>query len=402
MRRPSLAEDGPPCPARLSEDEAEALRISGLVKPVRTAVADDWLLVADRKVGTIRVGADLQVSVTPKVEIGRLVFMMGYARDPTFWRDSSVYLPEHEDLPEALAHTFQRLATVALEQGLLCGYRTIDDSIHVVRGRIRTDDQLRLRYLMPLPIEVRYDDFTVDIAENQMLLAATLLLLRMPDLSNDVRSSLHRLRFQLADVTPPAGGMRLPAWQPTRLNLRYQPALRVADLILAAASFEQVHQRDRETEVSGFAFDAWRIFEDFVCVALGEAMSKTEQGQAELHHPDHLDELSTILIEPDFTWWHGSTCRAVVDAKYKAEKSLRFPNADIYQLLAYCTALGLDDGHLIYAKGEAQARSYRLRNSPVTVHCHTLDLAATPHELLAQVAEIGRRVRPGATVAVAT
>jgi len=37
---------------------------------------------------------------------------------------------------------------------------------------------------------------------------------------------------------------------------------------------------------------------------------------------------------------------AVVDAKYKAERASGFPNADLYQMLAYCTALGLRDGHL--------------------------------------------------------
>ena len=31
---------------------------------------------------------------------------------------------------------------------------------------------------------------------------------------------------------------------------------------------------------------------------------------------------------------------AVIDAKYKAEKPAGFPDADLYQMLAYCTALG--------------------------------------------------------------
>ena len=31
----------------------------------------------------------------------------------------------------------------------------------------------------------------------------------------------------------------------------------------------------------------------------------------------------------------------MIDAKYKAEKPAGYPNADLYQLLAYCTVLGL-------------------------------------------------------------
>jgi 5-methylcytosine-specific restriction endonuclease McrBC regulatory subunit McrC len=34
----------------------------------------------------------------------------------------------------------------------------------------------------------------------------------------------------------------------------------------------------------------------------------------------------------------------VVDVKYNAEQPAGYPNADLYQLLAYCTALGLRRG----------------------------------------------------------
>jgi 5-methylcytosine-specific restriction enzyme subunit McrC len=391
QRRLTLAEAGEPQTAQLTEDEAAALTATGLAIAQRTAIVGQWQVAADRKVGTLQVGPDLQVTVTPKVLIERIVFMMGYARDPTFWRDAPVSLPQREDLPEALAHSFHRFATKAIEQGLLHGYRTVDDSLHVVRGRIRTDDQLRLRYEMPLPIEVRYDEFTPDIAENQVLLAATLRLLRMPQVAPATRVGLHRLRLLLADVTPPQNGSPLPSWRPSRLNGRYQPALHVAGLIIAASSFEQ-HGAGRAIGVSGFMFDAWKIFEDFVCVALAEAMPDPS-GRAEYQHRGRLDVAGAIRIEPDFTWWHGTQPVAVVDAKYKAETSTRFPNADTYQVLAYCTALGLDDGHLVYSKGEAEPRSYQVTNSRITLHCHALDLNTSPPMLLTQMRVLAGHIR---------
>ena len=49
-------------------------------------------------------------------------------------------------LPEALAEAFARLATRALEQGLLHGYVETEESLPVLRGRIRVGDQIaRLR-----------------------------------------------------------------------------------------------------------------------------------------------------------------------------------------------------------------------------------------------------------------
>ena len=107
-----------------------------------------------------------------------------------------------------------------------------------MRGRIREADQIKRRFGRLIPLEVRYDDFTVDIAENQLLLAAAQRLLRMPGLTRRTRHSLQRLRLQLADVTPPTAGVR-PSWQPSRLNARYVPALYVAEMILDGRSFEQ-------------------------------------------------------------------------------------------------------------------------------------------------------------------
>lgn len=90
-------------------------------------------------------------------------------------------------------------------------------------------------------------------------------------------------------------------------------------------------------------------------------------------------------IKPDVTWLVGDAPAAVVDAKYKAEKPAGFPNADVYQMLAYCTALGLGAGHLVYARGNEAEQSATIRNAGIEVRCHTLDLEQPPEALLAQI-----------------
>ncbi|WP_200952851.1 McrC family protein [Nocardioides sp. Root240] len=349
----------------------------------RAPGSDDWLVAAGTKVGVVRVGS-LQISIRPKISIERLVFLMGYATKPKFWRDHSVRLDVESDLPEALAHAFTRLAGRAIEQGLLQGYRTVDDSLPVLRGRIRVRDQISRRYGVGLPLEMTYDDFTVDIAENQILLATTIRLLRMNGLSATVRQRLQRLRLQFAGVTEVRRGDLVPSWQATRLNTRYHPALHLAALILAGDSFEQ---RVGDLEVSGFVFDMWKIYEDFVSVALGEAMAPLG-GSASLQHRMHLDEADQVQMRPDFVWTGFDGRRVVVDAKYKAEKPVGFPQADLYQLLAYCTVLGLAEGHLVYAAGNERAVEHTVRGAGVAITCHTLDLDQPPDQLLELVAEL--------------
>lgn len=381
MRRLTLIEGEPARAIQLSPAEAEALGSAELAVVSRTPGSPDWLVAAGTKVGVVRVG-ELQVSIRPKIAIDRLVFLMGYATKPTFWRNHSVLLDVASDLPEALAHAFTRLASKATEQGLLQGYKTVDESLAVVRGRIRVRDQISRRFGVGLPLEVTYDDFTVDVPENQILLAATTRLLRMPGISKSVRYSLQRVRLQMTGVSALQRGAMVPTWVPSRLNVRYQAPLHLAELILAGDSFEQ---RVGDLHVSGFVFDMWKVHEDFVSIALREALA-SYGGTASLQHRMHLDEARQVEMRPDFLWTGRDGRQVVVDAKYKAEKPAGFPQADIYQLLAYCTVLGLANGHLVYAEGNEAAVAHRIEGAGVTVHCHTLDLNQSPARLLAQVA----------------
>lgn len=389
MRHLELIEGAPAVPRPdLTVAEAEALQAAELAVVTRVPGNLAWQVAAGTKVGVARID-DLQVTVRPKVPIERLIFLMGYAQQPRFWRDQSVLLDVEADLADALAHAFTRYARKGLDQGLLQGYRHIDDSLPVLRGRLRVADQISHRFGVGLPLEVSYDEFTTDIAENQLLLAATERLLRMPGVGPDMRPGLQRIRLKLAAVSPLPRGMKPPTWIPSRLNARYQPALALADLILAGDSFEQ---RLGQTTMSGFVLDMWKIYEDFVCVALREAL-RTYGGESHLQYRTHLDEAHRVALRPDFVWARRGVPAIVADAKYKSEKYDGFPNADVYQLLAYCTRLGLRDGHLIYAKGNEVAAAHDIEGADVRVHCHALELDQPPGVLLNQVEGLVQKIR---------
>lgn len=384
MANPLILREGdPPQLVELRRPVADALAAAGVVQVVLTDRPGWWEMTPGTQIGVVSV-AGLQVVIEPKIDINRLVFLMGYARRPDFWRDDRVLLDADADLPEALADAFVRLAKRALDQGLLKGYVTVDETLAVLRGRVREADQLRRRWGRSIPLEVRYDEFTVDIAENQVLLAAVKQLLRTPGVGVRHRAGLQRLRLQLADVTAPGRDCARASWVASRLNARYVPALEVAELILDGRSFEQ---RVGDLVVSGYLFNMATIFEDFVTVALREAF-KPLGGRSRLQYRTHLDEAEAVPVRPDFVWSDAGVPRVVVDAKYKAEKPSGFPQADLYQMLAYCTVLGLPVGHLVYAKGNEDARAHVVRRSGVRIVTHALDLDVEPAELLATMAEL--------------
>lgn len=380
-----LTEGGSAQAIRLSLTEFETLRNLAFVDVSPTLEPGVYTVVPGRKIGALSFG-DMEVIVRPKIaELNRLVFLLGYSLHRDIWRDDQVRLTQADDLLPALAEAFSRFAASAIEQGLIQGYRTIRDFMPVLRGRVIAPEQMSRRYGLSVPLAVEYDDFTVDVAENQLLLAAAHRLLSVPGLSPAARRRLQRLRIALAEVTTLARGVARPAWTPSRLNSRYHNALRLAEIVLAAQSFEH---RAGELYVTGFIFDMWKVFEAFVCAALSDAIDG-KFGRVATQLPIFLDGKDQVQMKPDLAvLGEKGEVKAIFDAKYKAERPEGFPNADLYQVLAYCTVIGLHEGHLVYAKGNESPVTHAVRNSRVVVHCHALDLSLEPSDLIAQIEDI--------------
>jgi len=379
-----LVEGQPSVRVRLSHEEFDAIGALGLAAAAFTDESGWYDVAAGRKIGAVSIG-ERELIVRPKVDINRLIFMVGYARNPSIWRDDHVHLAHDEDLLPALAEVFSRLASRALEHGLLQGYKAVSESLPVVRGRIRAGEQMKRRYGLAIPLEVEFDDFTVDIPENQLVLLTAQRLLRLAGIGDDARRRLQRLRIALADVSAPSRGAWLPSWRPTRLNARYQPALHIADVVLSSHSFDH---HEGKVKVTGYMFDMWQIYEDFITVALGEGL-KAFGGRALGQAKYYLDVDDEVRMRPDLVWVTNSAkVAAVVDAKYKVERPQGFPDADLYQMLAYCTALGLDEGHLIYAKGEDVVKSHTVKDVGVQLNCHTVDLSLEPVELIRSIDDL--------------
>jgi 5-methylcytosine-specific restriction enzyme subunit McrC len=65
---------------------------------------------------------------------------------------------------------------------------------------------------------------------------------------------------------------------------------------------------------------------------------------------------------------------------------------DQYQLLAYCTILGLPVGHLVYARGNASPARHVVQQSGIEIICHAIDLSQPPDQLLGQLNDLAEVV----------
>ena len=377
-----LTEVGDWKPLKASSAHAALLAASEVVD-VRATGSGGWEVRASGWVGAAVLGdpdgVAVDLRVAPKVSIGRLLFLLTYstARD---WTDDVIGAVDAVDVPSGVAEALVRLVDRALRQGVLQGYRHVEEAGLTLRGRVRTNVQITRRFGAAIPVEVAYDDYSPDIVENQILRAALRRMLGVAGVPELVRHRLVRQIQRLAEVSELPAGARLPAWTVSRLNARYEPALRLAEVILRSHSFELGRGR---VPAVGFLLNMAKVFEDFVVGALGAALVEQFGGRVAAQDPWVLDDAGLVSMYPDLVWYPGSGGPGlVVDAKYKVDA---VPNADVYQLLAYCTALGLSEGHLVYARGAGEARVYEVRGAGVRIVAHAVDLGLEPEGLRRQV-----------------
>jgi len=391
MREINLQEYQPSAPVALSALERDALR-GALQNSVAIAPAEGrdgaYILKPSSTIGAVAAG-DFSVSIAPKIGIPQVLSLACYAIGKVRFRKEDFDFPEEYALPDALAIALAGQARRAFAGGLPHGYRAEEEALYTVRGRIRFDEQLRRRFGVALPVAVGYDEFTADILPNRLVKAAARRLRRAGLRSGKARRGLGWLAAMLEDVSPvefPATAV--PSVGFDRLNEHCRGVVELSRLVLRHGAFEAGRGAAR---AAGFLMDMNAVFQEFATQALREALGLS--GHAFRSEPTiYLDEDKRVILRPDFSWWERSSCVFVGDAKYKNPAGGNVPNADLYQALAYATALNLPGGLLVYAKGEAGEGTYRVRHCGKRLEVAALDLSGTLDDVLAGVRGVAERV----------
>lgn len=391
MRQIDLQEYKSSGPLRLSADEIKGLR--SVLDSWKLAIEPDededghYRLRSSSTIGAFRVG-DMSVSIRPKLPISRVLFLASYALGNIRLREERVELDAAADVVQAMARLLFVMARRAFARGLHRDYRVHEEALTTVKGRIRVAEQIRYRFGIPVPVEVRYDEFTEDITANRLVKAAAEVLIRMRLRDRNDRTKLAQVLARLENVSwMEYDPRRVPAVRFNRLNEHYREVLGLARVVLQNQSVE-VQRGD--TPAPGFLMDMNMVFQNFVVRALREELGLTDRALRSdrgLGRRVFLDEEGCIGLQPDLSLWEMGKCTFVGDAKYKSG----IPTADLYQMLAYTTALNLPGGLLIYAQGEP--RQYKVRHCGKLLEVFTFDLSGTREELLAQVRELAERVR---------
>ncbi len=381
---------------RLASEHARRLTIAG-DGAVSVELADEpgsYVLTARNLVGTLVVD-DLRILIRPKIRPENLFLLLEVGLPPTAWRQEVFEYETSADLLPSVIAFYARTLETTLARGVLRSYREEEAKLVAMRGRIDMAAQFR-QPGMRIPVACRYDEYTTDIVENRYLKAAARLALRVPGVLPEDRRRLLQQVVALEDV---ADGVTRAADLDhvliTRLNAHYEPALRLARVLLKSLSL--VDQSGGHS-ASSFLVDMNQLFEDFVTHRLRRQL----RGRLEVlsQFGTHLAERRQVAIRPDLVFRRRGSAVYVADIKYKLTADARARTSDYYQLLAYTTALNLPEGLLIYclADGGRPARYVTVRHAGKVLHTLAIDLTGPPTDVAQAIADLGdwidERARP--------
>lgn len=175
----------------LSPKERDEVISAGLCQ-LRPVGEDRYELRPESTVGTA-VGKRVRLVVRPKIGVRNVFFLLSYATGLTSWRhDERFPYEEDDDLFSVVASFFEAEVARAEGHGLARDYRSREEPLPTLRGRIDIGTQVTRRLGQPFPIECRYEEYT---ELNRVLKACFRGLLSLPGPDPElVRRLRHRAR----------------------------------------------------------------------------------------------------------------------------------------------------------------------------------------------------------------
>ena len=251
-----------------------------------------------------------------------------------------------DDLADLICLLLAEEARSVIRRGVIRDYRELEDSVGVLRGRLRHRDQMARRYNQVQTLECRFDEYDADVADNQ-LLAAGLSAARLVAKAPAIARTCAQLAEVLLSVCSPETSD--PGWygrviRYTRRNQHYRAGHELATLILGGHGVSDLFLL-RGQGVGTFLLDMNAVFEVFIQRLATEALassdySVTSQQRLRAVIRDDLRGKPYSQIVPDLVVEAvRDGTRVPIDVKYKRYDQRNISSADIYQTFMYAFAL---------------------------------------------------------------
>lgn len=258
-----------------------------------------------------------------------------------------------------IAHQYGAALASALREEPVRQYRTRDESLPQLRGRLLLARQLRSSLSAPHLLECEVDYLDTDNPTNHLLHWAARRLLSMT-ISPRVRYFVSQ---QVAGLPAVSGALRLPVHLTTAVPPQYSHYAEAVDIAVRLARGQRAAPEGLG-EGSGLCVDMERLFEAFVERSIAAALPLMPTRDVRVVPQDvkqFAQPLATTdrpyFTRPDNVIYAGKRPMLLVDAKYKRFSEAdetgagdRPVNSDLYQMAASLVSHGCRRGLLLYPR----------------------------------------------------
>lgn len=374
----------------LTSEQRAAIRSSRLTTAVEVAPSR-YRMRAGSRIGTALLPG-LRIIVRPRFDaIGNVFFLLGYANGLTRWESQRFPYEVEQDFFKAITWLFEAELASALRFGVLRDYEEREELVTALRGRPDPVAQLRELPGRPYPLACRFVEFLDDTEFNRMLKAAIRRVRRLPGLEPSLALRLRHHLGAFSGVADSAVDVHRPAPTFNRLNEHWRGAAVLALLILQQKTVVDRHGR---TQGITFSVDMNDLFEAFIRKVVERIARDRGFQLAPTGHKPRFSDLA--VMKPDILLRRSPSGRAlaVADAKYKkvvptGGDRVKWSHANLYQLLAYCVALELETGILIYAESEGMPSRQTTRGVPKILRTEEVSLSGTPETIVERAERVG-------------
>ncbi len=333
--------------------------------------------------------------IRPKIPIENLFHLLDPAGPVPTALDQSTPAAGAEGLDflaGRLAHLLQERSALGLHRA----YRERADRGPFLQGQLDLPAQLNVRDGRKDQLHCRFEDFTADVPCNQIPKATAERALRSPLLGATVRGSLRRALEPFASVTSiPVDRDSFATTTTDRRNEEYRPLLDLCRILLDSLG---PGEQSGATACPAFLLDMEEVFERYVTAAVARALagsSRITVSVQPLHVVNRSEaNLPDIQLRPDFTIAVDGRLALVGDAKWKSLIGSPLVTADLYQVIAYCAALGgVKHGLLVYPGRRDRVWSYVLPRGSMSVEIRTLRVTGKREDCARSLRRLARSVR---------
>ena len=287
------------------------------------------------------------IVIEPKAPVSSIFGMLEVAYDLQSFEllKGETTIGSLEELFERVVSILARRVLDRVRRGLYQEYVEHVDDLIYVRGRIDMRGNLRNVTRKNPAVRCRFEDLTSELEDNEILLwtlfVASRFRLRRPEVVEQVRRAYRAMAgsIPLAEKSPQSCIERFY----TRLNDDYQPMHGLSRLLLDHAG---PHLAEGNRTFIPFCLDMPTLFESFVAKwltsHLPHDLEALPQFSAKLRANVPLRFDIDVLIRDRRT----KRPMAVLDTKYKVAERLQ--EADIQQVVAYATRMGVRHAFLVY------------------------------------------------------